>query len=266
MKTINLLAGVAAVAMIATAGSASADIINKGQRTNNTTILGVVFPGSTVNVPSSGNPFVAGLQSAANLALANTNGAQESAWHAVGASADDIGDADGSDGATFTLEGTVSTDCAYYSGNNNTETFDFGTLGIYAGDETGPAAAFTMVAPAALSIDTNLAGCNTNNRVSLSRTTADLQNANSSGFDQAVFQDTLPYRVTASYTGSTYNNNVGSAGIARSLLLDVGATNASQNNGAWKSPMSLNVVIPVTTKALLAGEYTGSFSLTIEAI
>ncbi|MEE2849170.1 MAG: hypothetical protein VX561_04835 [Pseudomonadota bacterium] len=260
MKTINLLAGVAAVAMIATAGSASADIINKGQH------QGSSFFGVPIYNPAATTNVGGGVLGTANLLRANNGSTNISAWHAVGASADDIGDADGSDGATFTLEGTVSTDCAYYSGNNNTETFDFGTLGIYAGDETGPAAAFTMVAPAALSIDTNLAGCNTNNRVSLSRTTADLQNANSSGFDQAVFQDTLPYRVTASYTGSTYNNNVGSAGIARSLLLDVGATNASQNNGAWKSPMSLNVVIPVTTKALLAGEYTGSFSLTIEAI
>jgi hypothetical protein len=256
MKTINLLAGVAAVAMIATAGSASADVINNGQHQNN--FLGIPLPGTTT--------VGGGLAGAANLVRANNGNTNVSAWHALGGSADDIGDAEGADGATFTLEGTVSTDCAYYSGNNNTETFDFGTLGIYAGDETGPAAAFTMVAPAVLSIDTNLAGCNTNNSVTLSRATADLQNGNSSGFDQAVFQDTLPYRVTASYTGSTYNNNVGSAGIPRSLLLDVGATTASENNGAWKSPMSLDVVIPVTAKALLAGEYTGSFSLTIQAI
>ncbi|UQV17111.1 hypothetical protein MU852_08920 [Brevundimonas albigilva] len=263
MKTINLLAGVAAVAMITTAGSASAEVINRGQWINNYTVGGVVVPG----LLHRDAPSLLGGSSSANWNRATDGSASESAWHAVGASVNDIGDAKGSDGATFTLEGTVSTDCAYYSGNNNTETFDFGQLGIYAGDETGPAAAFTMVAPAVLSIQTNLAGCNTNNSVTLSRTSVDLQNGNSSGFNQDVFQDTLPYSVTARYTGSAYNTGNGGAGIPRQLVLAAGAVNpATENNGAWKSPMSLDVLIPVTAKALLAGEYTGQFTLEIKAI
>ncbi|PZU56737.1 MAG: hypothetical protein DI552_09040 [Brevundimonas sp.] len=256
MKTINLLAGVAAVAMIATAGSASADVINYGQHQNS--FLGFPVP-STTNVGGGGAGTL-------NLARAYNGGTNISAWHALGGSVEDIGGAEGKDGATFTLKGTVSTDCAYYSGNNNTETFEFGQLGIYAGDETGPAAAFTMVAPAALTIQTNLAGCNTNNSVTLSRATADLQNGNSSGFDQAVFQDTLPYRVTARYTGSAYNTGNGTPGVQRNLVMETGTVNATENNGAWKSPMSLDVVIPVTTRALLAGEYSGSFTLEIKAI
>src|SRR5690606_23511539 len=91
-------------------------------------------------------------------------------WHAFGEAADNNGEAATSVGATFTLTGSVSTDCAYHSGNNNTETLDFGQIGIYASDNTGPAAAFTMVAPATLSIDTNLAGCNTANTVRIQKT------------------------------------------------------------------------------------------------
>lgn len=68
---------------------------------------------------------------------------------------------------TFTLKGAVSTDYAYYTGNAST-TIDFGTIGIYASDDTGPANAFDMTAPANVTIDTNLAGCNTSNTVTVS--------------------------------------------------------------------------------------------------
>ncbi|WP_292069676.1 hypothetical protein [Brevundimonas sp. UBA7534] len=254
-KFAALMAGVAA---IATAGAASADTINKGQWTNNFEVLGVVVPGLTRDVPG----FLGGT-SAANIARALDGGADVSAWHAVGASLGDVGNV-GNDGASFTLQGEVSRDCVYYSGNNNTETFDFGTLGIYAGDETGPAAAFTMVAPAVLAIQTNLAGCNTNNRVTLSRTVADMTNASTSGFDNTVFTNSLPYEVTAVYAGATQTAGGGSS-VARNLKLATGDLTEDETNGAWKSPMTLAVVIPQQTQALLAGNYEGTFTLTIAA-
>ena len=256
MKISALLTGVAALSLVA--GAASAGDIVRGQ---------------TANSLTSGNTSVAGYwdanttqQTNAIKALSKDGAATSSAWFAEGSSAADVGTAGGNDGATFTIKGTISTDCAYYSGDNNTETFDFGTLGIYASDQTGPASAFEMVADANLTINTNLAGCNTNNSVTLSRTTADLQNPNSSGFDNTVFRDTLPYSVTARYTGSVYNNNVGSAPEARVQVMAAGATNSVVQNGAWRSPMALDVVIPAQPLAILAGEYSGSFSVTLQAI
>ncbi|KPC86425.1 hypothetical protein ADL35_11490, partial [Streptomyces sp. NRRL WC-3753] len=97
-------------------------------------------------------PGVLGGTSGDNIARSLNGGAQQSAWHAIGLAAGDTETASLSDGATFSLKGAVSKDCAYYSGDNSTESFDFGTLGIYAGDNTGPNAAFTMVAPAVLTI------------------------------------------------------------------------------------------------------------------
>lgn len=256
-KFAALMAGVAAIAM---AGAASADIINKGQFQGTPGGLFGLGANYNPNVTTNVSSVAGGIANGLRALDGNTN---ISAWHAVGLSADDVGNV-GNDGASFTLQGEVSRDCVYYSGNNNTETFDFGTLGIYAGDETGPAAAFTMVAPAVLAIQTNLAGCNTNNRVTLSRTVADMTNASTSGFDNTVFTNSLPYEVTAVYAGATQTAGGGSS-VARNLKLATGDLTEDETNGAWKSPMTLAVVIPQQTQALLAGNYEGTFTLTIAA-
>lgn len=265
MKIASILAGVAVAALTASAASAQAvQVINKGQYTNNSTnIFGVITPGSTVNVPTSSNPLIGAAESVANGLRALDGGNQRSAWHAAGFSADDVG-AVGNDGATFSLKGAVTKDCVYYSGDNDTESFDFGTLGIYAGDNTGPNAAFTMVAPAVLTIQTNLAGCNTNNTVTLSRTVADMTSDSNSGFDNSVFTNKLPYSVTASYQGASQVAG-GGAAIGRTLTMAAGDLNEVQANGAWKSPMNLTVLVPTPSQALLAGNYTSSFQVLIAA-
>lgn len=261
MKIASLLAGVAAIAL--TAGAASAQDINKGQ----VTLSGLGFPlgflnGATVDVPV--NVFGFSFGNNANLANANNGDATWSSWHAVGNAQNNIGSAATSDGATFTLTGAVSTDCAYYSGNNATETLDFGQIGIYASDETGPAAAFTMVAPATVSIDTNLAGCNTANTVKIQKN--DLRgmvNNSGSGYDTDVFQANLPYQVTASYKAS--GTGAPAAGTNQSWTVATDVDQGSRTHGAWKSAMSLDVLVPQASKALLAGTYSGSFSVTISA-
>ena len=252
MKIASILAGVAAVAI--TAGAASAQDINKGQ----THIFG-----TDVNVPS--NPWVPDfIENGANLINANWGESPISSWHAIGNAVNNNGTAANSDGATFTLQGTVSTDCAYYSGNNNTETLDFGQIGIYASDNTGPAAAFTMVAPATLSIDTNLAGCNTANTVRIQKNDVrGMVNNDGSGYDSDVFQANLPYSVTASYTAGS--PGVAASGSAQSLVVAANSDQNSRQHGAWKSAMSLDVLVPTPTKALLAGTYSGDFSVTISA-
>src|SRR5690606_30494322 len=178
MKIVSLLAGVAAVAL--TAGAASAQDINYGQFVHPASgqTVGVVQSLLATNrLRAQGNPD-AGDQFKAS-----------SAWHAYGNAVDNNGTAALSDGASFTMTGTVSTDCAYYSGNNATETLDFGQIGIYASDNTGPAAAFTMVDDAEVSIDTNLAGCNTANTVTIAKTDLNgLVNAGASSYDSNVFQ------------------------------------------------------------------------------
>ena len=255
MKLASLLAGVAAVAL--TAGAASAQDINVGQ----TQRIGGVNGTYTYNF----NPgTVAEIDHGRNIERAKGLRSGGSSWHAIGNAADDNGTAEGSDGATFTMTGSVSTDCAYYSGNNNTETLNFGQIGIYASDETGPAAAFTMVAPATLTVDTNLAGCNTANTVRVYKTDIrGMVNNTGSAYDTDVFQANLPYTIAARYTAS--GTGAPAAGTPQVLNVAADVDQATRQHGAWKSPMALDVVIPVPGKALLAGAYSGTFGVTISA-
>ncbi|MFK0298668.1 hypothetical protein ACIQTU_05530, partial [Brevundimonas sp. NPDC090276] len=115
MKIATLLAGVAAIAL--TASAASADTINRGQFGGN----------GPLAVDVAGGNWLADIAAAANHANAEWGGSPISAWHATGGSQGNNGTASGSDGATFTLKGSVSTDCAYYSGSSNAQTIDFGT-------------------------------------------------------------------------------------------------------------------------------------------
>ncbi len=248
MKIVSLLAGVAAVAMLSTA--ASAQDINKGQ--NSVSELNFLNGGYT-------------LLNASNLANANDGNAVLSSWHAVGDADGNIGgNGSSSDGATFTMTGSVSTDCAYYSGTNNTETLDFGQIGIYTSDDAGPAAAFTMVDDAYVNIDTNLAGCNTANTVRLAKTNVNgLVSDNTGGFDSAEFQNNLPYSVTARYVAAAANTTA--VGTNQTLVLTTALPNITRTHGAWKSAMSLDVEIPQAAKALVAGNYSGTFSVTISA-
>jgi len=262
MKIVSLLAGVAAVAL--TAGAASAQDINYGQIHRAFTNVNGVYPAADYGVAG----YVAsssGWSRPANRANAQNAAALYSSWHAFGNAVDNNGTAAGSDGASFTLTGTVSTDCAYYSGDNATETLSFGQIGIYASDNTGPAAAFTMVDDAEVTIDTNLAGCNTANTVRIQKTDLNgLVNAGASAYDSNVFQANLPYSVTARYVASPATGGP-AAGTNQTLTVATTSDQASAQHGAWKSAMALDVNIPVPAKALVAGAYAGTFSVTISA-
>ncbi|MGH6997589.1 hypothetical protein [Brevundimonas sp.] len=276
MKTVSLLAGVAALALSAVAAQA-------GEVYHATATTGSVA-GPAVNVPGApgvyllpnstidetynqaGYPANIGrdyLKAISPLVIDDST-AQISMIEIKGLSADNNGTASTSDGATFTLKGAVSTDCAYYSGSSNSQTIDFGTIGIFASDNTGPAAAFDMTAAANVTIDSNLAGCNTSNRVTLSKSDVrGLVNNSAAGYDTNVFQANLPFSVTANYTAGA----VGVAGAASptSLVLAAGSNSVTAQHGAWKSPMALNVNIPVPSKSLLAGAYQGDLTVNIAA-
>ena len=259
-KLASLLAGVAAVAL--SAGAASADTIYQGSVTTQG-FLGGTYAGS-LQGQGLGNAIGLGAVVAADIANNWVGLSNTSLITVSGGSAGNNGTASLTDGATFTLKGAVTKDCAYYTGNANT-TIDFGTIGIYASDNTGPAAAFDMTAPANVSINTNLAGCNTSNTVSVSKNDIrGLVNNSGVGYDSNVFQASLPYSVSGSYTAGA----VGSTAAATSgnwIELGTNANATSATHGAWKSAMSLDVSIPVPAKSLLAGSYEGQLTVSITA-
>ncbi|WP_409020321.1 hypothetical protein [Brevundimonas vesicularis] len=175
-----------------------------------------------------------------------------------------IGDAEGNAGATFSLKGNVTPDCAYFVGNADT-TIDFGDIGINALD-TNPGAAFTMVGNApSVEIDTNLAGCNTRNRVGIGKSNLKNYAADALGYDSNEFVAELKMTATANYKAGAAGQVVPVNSAANHITLGVDETWKPSTHGAWKSPMKVTLQIQNPTKALVAGEYSGSVTVDILA-
>lgn len=248
MKIASILAGVAVAAL--TASAASAGTINQGQAT--VPIFG------TVNVPLFGV-----INLGANQANAQNGGSSISSWHANGQSGSNVGSVGDTGAATFTLKGKVATDCAYYTGSSNNQTLDFGTIGIYADENAGPANMFMMTQAASVEINSNVAGCNTANKVVISKT--DLQSDNVGGYDSNTFTNKLPFSVVANYKAGSAGSTAGVTSAADHVTVAAGSSSDQATHGAWKSPMSLKVNIATPGKALLAGNYEGTVSVLISA-
>lgn len=170
---------------------------------------------------------------------------------------------------TFNLTGSVNKDCSFYAGNNGSATqIDFGVIGVRTGNNENVNNAFEMVGPAVANIETLTAGCNFNNEVKIAKNNPlGLVNQDSSGYDNLQFQNNIPYAVTAAWTGVA--KDVVANGSPQSLV--VTSTDADGEGtieqGAWRSAMTINFTAPaVTSKGLVAGNYTGTTTLTLQAL
>lgn len=246
MKIASILAGVAIAAL--TASAASADPIYQGS----TGAGGFNFNSTGAVATADGLNAIGWLPSDVSL------------FTVKGLSLGNVGNASNSDSAEFTLQGKVTKDCVYYTGNASS-VINFGTIGIYASENAGPNAAFDMVAPASVTIDTNLAGCNTSNTVKIQKNDVrGLVNNSGAGYDNAVFQANLPYTVDATYKAGAVGAT-GNASTSTQISVATTADQGSKTHGAWKSAMSLKVNIPQASKSLLAGDYEGKLTVSITA-
>ena len=272
-----LIAG-AAVAALLSAGAANADdvyhasmSVPAGQTGPTVVIPG--YPGGVIattngpfqfneTLPSGLGPNAARdyLQGAGPIVFGQGVNATVSLIEITGHSAANNGTAQSSTSNTFTLEGDVTPDCSFFVGNVNT-TIDFGTIGIEARDNVGPASAFDMTAPATAQIQTNVAGCNTRNLVRVTKGNPDgMRNASTSGYDPAQFTNKLPYSVAVAFNGSAPNSAAAQAGA---FNVDASEQTDSQLHGAWKSVFTLNVNVPPPAESLLAGTYTDTVNVSL---
>lgn len=265
MKLASVLAAAAAVtlALTATAASAGPEVhrgaTNRSYFGNFPNIINQAL-GTTLSVQGSTrgsavlNPVRAavlegaGLDSRVALFTMDSDGF-----------ADNQGTVNTSSSATFSLTGSVTPDCAYYTGGTDT-TVNFGQIGINAQDNN-PDAAFEMVGgDRTLDINSNLAGCNTKNTVTFSKT--DLSTNAAAGFDGAQFTATIPVELSAQFTagavGATNN-----ASLQTVSLLQAGNQTVPNSYGAWKSSLNMQVKMKNPGKALLAGTYNGTVGVTI---
>ncbi len=171
--------------------------------------------------------------------------------------------------ATFTVSGTVDAACVIATNSGALLNLDFGTIGIYADGASGVENAFTMTGPRNGHSRTNLAGCNTANTVTLTKGNgADglLSDNTTSGYDSNVFQANIPYSTFARYT-AVPQGTVGAGSIGNYVSVPVGgASGTSAPHGAWRSEIAIRVDLPVTSKALIAGEYTDEITISIAAL
>ena len=167
----------------------------------------------------------------------------------------------------FSLSGTVNRDCSFYAGNNsNARNIDFGVIGVRTGDNENVNSAFEMVGDAEANIDTLTAGCNTTNVVEINKDDIrGLVNLAPGGYDTDEFQANIPYEVTASWTGVALNAQT--TGSAQTLNVPTTGNAGQKQQGAWRSRMDIDIVAPaVTNKGLVAGDYTGTTTLTLRAL
>jgi hypothetical protein len=258
MKISALLAGAAALTMIA--GAAQADVVN-----NSFTRQVAINPqgNPTTNpVPLAPNQVSAGwtVQSIETYSekgtLSNNN-----------ATVLDQNAANATDVKTFTLTGSVNKDCSFHAplSNNGARTINLGVIGVNTGSDNSIADAFNQVSAGGLKITTASAGCNTKNTITVAKAADGMSNtANTGGFDSNQFTNKIPYSVQASWTSGAAD--VSQAGVSRNFTVATNAATGSATVGAWRSSLSLDVVIPAQTLGLLAGSYSDTVTVTLAAL
>jgi len=260
MKKV-LIAGVAIASLFSASAASADDVYNWSISGGVGPLTGVVNNTQVGSVPFVGGILV-GLTEGIAIPAIQSNGvnANLSLITLTGHSEGDNGTAQTSTSNTFALTGDVNPDCSFFVGNVNT-TIDFGTIGIEARDNVGPASAFDMTAPATAQIQTNVAGCNTRNLVRVTKGNADgMSNPSTSGYDPAQFTNKLPYSVAVAFNGSAPNSAAAQAG---SFNVDASEQTDSQLHGAWKSVFTMNVNVPPPSLSLLAGTYTDTVNVTL---
>lgn len=200
----------------------------------------------------------------AEVAIANNIGTRYTAT--ADAPSDSVAADDNID-VVFTLNGSVNKDCSFYAGNNAAaRQINFGVIGVKTGDNENNDTAFEMVGDATADIDTVTAGCNTNNVVEVNKNDVrGLVNNNPGGYDTNEFQANIPYRVRARWTGVALNAQT--AGTQQTLNVSTTQNAGALQQGAWRSNMEIDITAPaITDKGLVAGDYTGTTTVTLRAI
>ena len=259
----KILSGtVAAIALIATPAVA---------QTNERHYASVHFGGITATNPSTDPNLLFGifpvLPSDQDLAEAGVALGLGTRYRAQADAPSDSETATPTVNVVFSLSGTVNRDCSFYAGNNsNARNIDFGVIGVRTGDNENVNSAFEMVGPAEANIDSLTAGCNTNNVVEINKNDIrGLVNLNPGGYDTDEFQANIPYAVTASWTGVALNAQT--TGTPQSFTVPTTGNAGQKQQGAWRSRMDIDIVAPaVTNKGLVAGDYTGTTTLTLRAL
>ena len=211
------------------------------------------------------------IASAAAVALTSTAASAQTsvsnATHVAAGNPGNVGTASASETADFNITGTVSQACVLGAGGDLND-INFGTIGIYADATSTVENVFTAVGTPDAHTRTNLAGCNTPNTMTVTKTNGvnGLVNAGAAagGYDANVFQANIPYSIAVTYTAGAPGTLAPQASISQ---FSVGATanTNSKANAAWKSGAAFKIVLTDPSKALVAGTYQDSVTVGLAA-
>lgn len=178
-----------------------------------------------------------------------------------------VGTASPSEDADFTIVGTVSQACVLGAGGDLNDV-NFGTIGIYADATSTVENVFTSVGPANGHTRTNLAGCNTANRMTVRKGNGVdglVNTTNTGGYDSNVFQANIPYSIAVQYTAGAVGTLVPQASISQ-FQVNTNEDQDFKENAAWKSGAAFRIDISDPTKALVAGTYSDTVTVELAAI
>jgi len=266
MKKI-LLAATAATALVGVAAPATAQTNTRHYAGAEINVGGFTF-GPTLNNPQ--NLEIFGID-VGDIAVALADAVVENTGYGTRYTASTSAQSDSKTATpvvntSFKLSGTVNADCSFYAGNDDSALdINFGVIGIRTGDNENVNQAFEMVDSATAAIETLTAGCNTNNRVQISKDDLrGLVNAGAGAYDTNEFQANIPYSVTASWTGVPQGG--AAAGTVQTLVLDTNSNFVELPQGAWRSSMTIDISAPVAAKGLVAGTYEGTTTVTLTTL
>lgn len=171
--------------------------------------------------------------------------------------------------ATFSITGNVLASCVLGNGDGDLDDVNFGNIGVYGDASTGVENAFEMTGASNGNSSTNAAGCNFQNRLTLTKTngTQGLVNtaAATSGYDSNVFQANIPYSLGANYVAGSPGQTTVSGSLGK-FTVDVNESTDSRDNNAWRSGLGIRIDIPAAAKALVAGTYSDTVTVRIQTI
>lgn len=167
---------------------------------------------------------------------------------------------------SFTLTGTVAPDCSYYSGAANNQTnIPLGAIGVRNGNTETVNNLFNQVGAFNVEITSTSAGCNTNNKVTVTHNADGLVNPTAANYDTNNFTTKIPYTIV---TGLQYATPIGTTGAGIYQAFTVAPNTASNNAsyGAWRSRMTVTAQIPAQSLGLVAGTYSDTIVVTLQTL
>jgi hypothetical protein len=167
----------------------------------------------------------------------------------------------------FILQGEVAKNCSYFINSaTNTQTIDLGAIGIHNGDNQPVGTLFNQVDTIGVDNQSTGAGCNTDNKVSVTKNVKGLVNASPGDYDNNQFTANIPYSITVGITDAVLQGAGAQPGAFQSFTVATSSASGNLNLGAWRSEINVHATIPPQSLGLVAGTYSDTIVVTLAAL